>query len=153
MTQIELESKIKIVKQNKAAERDTILNNYNHDRGVVDKFFSKLEEDRNSYFLSWHKKRADLIDKLHEFKRAGLADFSEEVSTVNAQLGELKLEKIERNFSFDKQKKDLLDQRRKISNKMDMDLRTLSHNSSAEIRSLVATYFDGKTIENAAKTE
>ena len=153
MTQIELESKVKSVKDTQRTERESILQTYNKERGEVEKLFDNLAESKKMFYSQWHKKRSVLIDKLHEFKRAGLADFSEEVSTVNKSLGELKLQKAEFNFIYERQYKSILDQRRKAADKMDIALKANAPNCKNQVRELIDTYFDAKAAAIPAETE
>lgn len=153
MTQIELENQVKTVKDSQRTERESILQTYNKERGEVEKLFDKLAEDKNTFYQKWHQRRSELIDKLHEFKRAGLADFSEEVSMVNKQLSEHKQKKAEFNFWYERQYKYILDQRRKAADKMDLALKTNASKCRCQVRELVDTYFDKKAAAIPAETE
>lgn len=153
MTQVELESKVKTVKDSQRTVRGSILQTYNKERGEVEKLFDKLAEDKNLFYSQWHKKRSVLLDKLHEFKRAGLADFSEEVSTVNKSLSELKQNKTEFNFLYERQYKNILDQRRQCADKMDNALKANASKCKSLIRELIDSYFDSKAAAIPAEND
>ena len=151
MTQIELESAIKEAKTLASVERKNNRLAYEQARAIVEQKFDELKNGRNTYLNKWHEKRSALIDKLHEFKRAGLADFSEEVSAVNSQLSDLKKDKREFLSLWERSLYRLKEERRNCSNKFQSEFEKLSSETKKQIRSMVENYFGEKYTEIPAE--
>lgn len=151
MTQIELESAIKEAKTSASVERKNNRLAYEQARAIIEQKFDELKNNRNTYLNKWQEKRSALIDKLHEFKRAGLADFSEEVSAVNAQLSDLKKDKREFLSTLERSFYRLKEERRNCSNKFQSELEKLSSETKKQIRSMVESYFGEKYTEIPAE--